>query len=407
MSFQSGLTTSRRVVTPGTACWNQRFALAAHGQRLLQLRAAVGNPNALTTYQVGQLFSLALDYRPDAILELGRGYGNSTCVLTEAANAIGLEECRVLSICRNPTWDDEPPTGVCAVVPREWFAPLTTYSGDVADFDYASLLAGAKRVLVFWDAHGFDVAECVLGRILPTLVHREHLVIMHDLLDGRYINPRKREYGSNRLWRENSWTGSQVYLGRVVSTVEQAIAIVDFSSRNDLPLHSADESIDVELARDESKLAEMLRVVGDELFSRRAHWFWLSLNEAPGRVTFPPFPSFEETQAQKALKAAELQARQEDAERQARQEAERRTAEWRGRNKKLSNFIAVQLPFAIGLLTLGILQLSWSFETMDLRPSRVLMWSGLATLSLAARSVHQIYKRIRLLAIRPPGDNGK
>jgi hypothetical protein len=179
-----------------------------------------------------------------------------------------------------------------------------------------------------------------------------------------------------------------VHLGRIVSAVEQAVAIVDFSNRNDLPLHSADESIDQELARDESKVAEMREVVGNKLFSRLGLWFWFSLNEAPGPLTFPPFPTFKETQAQKAREALELRAKQE--------------AEWNQRNKKMWNFIAFQLPLDIGLLVLGVLQLFWSADAPDAKYSHVLMWSGLATLVLAARGLRQVYKRLRLLAIRPP-----
>ena len=44
---------------------------------------------------------------------------------------------------------------------------------DILEFDYRKALSDAKRVLIFWDAHGFDIAECVLGEILPIVAAGE------------------------------------------------------------------------------------------------------------------------------------------------------------------------------------------------------------------------------------------
>ena len=48
------------------------------------------------------------------------------------------------------------------------------------DVDYEQLFSTAGRVLLLWDAHGFEIAETVLGRILPVIASRPHLVLMHD-----------------------------------------------------------------------------------------------------------------------------------------------------------------------------------------------------------------------------------
>ena len=41
--------------------------------------------------------------------------------------------------------------------------------------DYQRLFEGSERVLLLWDAHGFEIAEMVLGRILPLIADRPHL----------------------------------------------------------------------------------------------------------------------------------------------------------------------------------------------------------------------------------------
>ena len=281
-------------LTPASAYWNQRFALAACRERLLALHTAIGDPNSLSGPQFAQLFAYAMEFQPDLILELGRGDGNSTCLFTEAANQLGPDRCRVLSLCRTPSWESTPPAAVADLVPSEWFAPLTTYSGDILDFDYAPLPGNPRRVLVFWDAHGYDIAECVLGAILPRLVEREHVVLMHDLSDSRYLGPEHRPYGTNRLWRANDVSGRALWLGKIYSPFEQAVAVLDFATRNNLQLRSADESVRSELHVDEKKVSEMRRLIGEEFYSHRAQWFYFSLNERLGPFTFPRFPSPEE-----------------------------------------------------------------------------------------------------------------
>jgi hypothetical protein len=284
-------------MTPAMAYWKKRHALAACNDRIQQLHAAFNSPQSMTRGQFGQILAFTLEYQPDLIVELGRGDGNSTCLFTEAANQLGPETCRVVSLCRSKSWQPEPPPAIAAVVPREWFAPLTTFSGDILDFDYASLLHGGKRVLLFWDAHGYDIAECVLGVVMPLLVTREHYVLMHDLSDTRYLGPDHRAYGNNRLWRANDVSGRAVWLGNIYSPFEQAVAILDFATRNNLTLHSADESMRSELVADKPRRDEMLALLGENLYSHRAQWFYWTMCERLGPFTFPRFPTPEERSA--------------------------------------------------------------------------------------------------------------
>lgn len=170
------------------------------------------------------------------------------------------------------------------IVGDEWFAPLTTLRTDIVTFDFERLLHQYNRIFVFWDAHGYDVAESVLGRLLPDLTDRAHIVAMHDLSDGRYLGPDYTSY-SSALWRGNDWTGPRIRLGHIDSNVEQAVAIVDFASRNGLPLRSVDYSFDRDLSADQKK--ELRRLLGDDFACSLGHWFWFSLNEAKGAVSFP------------------------------------------------------------------------------------------------------------------------
>ena len=275
--------------SPGRAYWNQRFALAESRDRILALSHAVGRPSDLSTYQFSQLLAAALEFSPDLILELGRGKGNSTCAFTEAANLLSVSApCRVLSLCMSKDWAQKTVPKLRAVVPSSWFEPLTAEVGDLLKYDYKQVFAGAKRVLVFWDAHGFDIAECVLGVIAPIVADRPHVFLMHDMSDTRYASG-QTGYGGQRLWHGENAGSARFRLGNIDSAVAQAISAQDFTTRNRITLDSADHSIDLELNQVPGRVQEIQTLLGEELFAMQAHWFWFSLNEHPGPYTFPRF----------------------------------------------------------------------------------------------------------------------
>lgn len=278
------------VFTPAAAYYNQRHALAGAREEIVKLSNVVGDTLSLTTVQWAQLVASVLEFKPDLIIELGRNNGNSTCAFTQAANLLRREghECRVVSICLTDTWQESTLARVRPVVPEGWFAPLQALTADILTLDYDAILADARRCLLFWDAHGFEVAECVLGNILPKLEKREHIVVMHDLSDARYHG--SEGYNGHPLWKSQRWDGPRLRLGHIDSAVEQAVAIVDFSSRNDIPLHSADHSLHTELGPDADKVREMEALLGSDLFSLAAHWFWFTLNGDRERpIAYPRF----------------------------------------------------------------------------------------------------------------------
>ncbi len=152
-----------------------------------------------------------------------------------------------------------------------------------------SWLGDSQRTVLFWDAHGFEVAGCVLGEILPKLASRRHIVIMHDLSDQRYLGDALKGYGGHPIWSGTSAGDSRLILGNINSAVAQAISISDFATRNELPLDSGDHSIRQFIGTDPAKVNQMQELLGPDFFSLNAHWFWFTLNDHPKPILFPSF----------------------------------------------------------------------------------------------------------------------
>jgi hypothetical protein len=277
--------------SPAFAVWNQRHAIQQLRNRLLELFNAVADPESLSLPQWVHLVAAVLEFKPDLVLELGRNVGNSTCAFTEAANQIG--NCRVVSLCRAEIWQKTTQQQVRQIVPDVWFDPLDAQVVDILYADTKAILADSQRVCVLWDAHGFDVADYVLGSLMPLLRSRQHIVLVHDISDLRY-SAGQEGYRGKSLWRfgnDNVYTDHQVkvVLGHLSSSVEQTIALVDFASRNHLSIHSADESFYTELNQEQT--AELAQQLGEEFFSCNGHWVWFSLNEKEKTSTIH-FPAF-------------------------------------------------------------------------------------------------------------------
>lgn len=276
--------------------YDQRFEIAEDAPRLRQLLAAVNCPGDLGSVQWGQWYSVALGFEPDLILELGRGYGNSTAVFAEAAYRLQQRQpgrpSRVVSLCGTGEWASVVTPRLVPIVDRHWFANVDARRIDILSVDYSEMLRGSERVLVLWDAHGFDIAEVVLGDILPRLADRPHLVLMHDISDNRYPGV-SRSYGGQPLWKGSEWqerTGrwdSRVNIGWMNSRQNQVIALADFGARNDLEIESADHEYARLFGAHDGWASEMRRLLGSDLFSLEAGWAFLSLNGKEGPFHYP------------------------------------------------------------------------------------------------------------------------
>lgn len=275
--------------------YDQRFRIAEDAAILRRLIAAVDCATDLGPAQWAQWYSVALGFAPDLILELGRGYGNSTAVFAQAARRLDwgkwMKRTKIVSLCRTGDWASTVAPRIARIVDKAWFASVDARMTDILSADYAEILADHERVLVLWDAHGFEIAELVLGDILPRLVDRHHLVLMHDISDNRYAH-QGRSYGSQPLWKGLKWQkqagwDSRVNLGWMSSKQDQVVALADFSARNDLEIGSADQEYAEFFDANPAFADEMRQLLGDDLFSVIGHWAFLSLNGKEGPFHFP------------------------------------------------------------------------------------------------------------------------
>ncbi len=276
--------------------FDQRRRIAEDLPVLRELIAAVGRTNDLSPSNWTQWYSVALGFEPDLILELGRGNGNSTAVFAQAAQQLGrwkwTRRRNVVSLCRSGEWASTVVPRIEQVVDKAWFANVEARQTDILSTDYAEIIGDHERVLLLWDAHGFEIAELVLGEILPRLVDRRHLVLMHDISDNRYGHG-QRSYGGQPLWKGSEWqrqTGlwqSRLNIGWMNSVQDQVMALADFAARNDLEIESADHVDATFFGAHPEYAGEMRRLIGDEFFSLVAHWAFLSLNGKEGPFHFP------------------------------------------------------------------------------------------------------------------------
>jgi hypothetical protein len=269
--------------------YDQRGSIEQDAAALRELIAAVNWSHDLGPAQWAQWYSVALGFSPDLIIELGRGYGNSTAAFGQAAWRLG--RTRIVSLCQSAEWSSQVAPRIARVVDPAWFANIDARRTDILSVDYEAIIADHRRVLLLWDAHGFEIAELVLGDILPRLADRDHLLLMHDISDNRY-GAAPRSYRGHPIWKGNKWRqsgdgASRVNIGWMNSVEDQVVALADFSARNDVEIGSADHEYAQLFAGNPSYEAEMRQGLGDELFSRIGNWAFLSLAGKAGPFHFP------------------------------------------------------------------------------------------------------------------------
>ena len=270
--------------------YDQRFRIAEDAGMLNALIEATAAEYDLTPPQWAQWYSVALGFEPDLILELGRSKGNSTALFTQAASRLGAT--RVVSVCNSRDWVELTLPRLKPLVDPSWFDALDAGNADILDTDFGAIVKGAARVLVLWDAHGFEIAEVVLGRILPAIVDRPHLMLMHDISDNRYAHI-ERSYDDQPIWKGSTWDNgfarsrNRVNIGWMNSLQDQVVAIADFAARNDLEVGSADHEYATFFEACPAYADEMRTLLGDRFFSTGAHWAFLSLSGKEPPFHFP------------------------------------------------------------------------------------------------------------------------
>src|SRR5262249_40575962 len=136
---------------------------------------------------------------------------------------------------------------------------------DIFDYDPAADLQSAERVLVFWDAHGYDLAIDLLARFFPRLVDKAHLVLGQHMADLSRFDPSCRRHATVPRWPAMGSAPPKFILGDIGSQFEEGIALVDFLGRNGIPFNSAESSYFSDLTTE--RVAELDRQFGED-FSR-------------------------------------------------------------------------------------------------------------------------------------------
>ncbi|MCG8588797.1 MAG: class I SAM-dependent methyltransferase [Proteobacteria bacterium] len=248
---------------------------------------AVASKGDLSFPQALLLYALVRELQPDLIIELGRGMGNSTAVFAQALD--DAQNGKLVSFCLYENWQQTTEPRLRKFLPEEWFERIQLFTEDLTQFDFGPLADSAETVVVFWDAHGFDIAEHVLGHLLPLIASKRHVVLCHDIADRHFVSPESRLYGDKRLWRgmeacyENPDDFNDLWTDWAVTKVDQALPIFDFCRRNGIELHSVDREFRRDLASAEA-LLERLSLSVQSTFVLA----YFDLSEATDELTFPP-----------------------------------------------------------------------------------------------------------------------
>ena len=222
--------------------------LAGEAAALAALRPAIDKAlrdidvqGALSLAQALTLAAAVRHLRPDVIIDLGTGRGGSAAALAMADPSTPVH-----------TFDWEPQwAGRVDFLLGPRLANVHPVVGDIVDFDFAPLLAKAERPLIFWDAHGWEIAARMFSHILPMIADKPHVVFVHDLDDTRFHDQGDSagSYHGRRMWRgyddyiRDPSATEQFRLGWMMSGMDQVIALADFATRNALTIESVDERL--------------------------------------------------------------------------------------------------------------------------------------------------------------------
>lgn len=252
----------------------QSEALRAATPTLMELRTQVAWPNDLSLAQWLHLYAMTRDFAPDLVLELGRGYGNSTAAFTQAVN--DQRHGSVVSVSHDGerAWATRTAPKVASSVGTRWFDRLEIREMDIFALDFDDLLAPTERVIVWWDAHGDELARHLLTRMMAPLKEKDHVICVHDVDDARFdgvVAGYLRPDGLPTYWQ-----------GYLTSPFEELVPLYDFLSRNRIAYGTASASL--AHLREKSnaewrRLRETLDAVGGADAVHSGGWMWFSLRD--------------------------------------------------------------------------------------------------------------------------------
>ena len=70
---------------------------------------------------------------------------------------------------------------------------------DITELDFVPVLGGTRRTLVYWDAHGTDVAAAIFARVLPALP-AENKIVIDDIWTTRERYGLEAVYHAGPMW---------------------------------------------------------------------------------------------------------------------------------------------------------------------------------------------------------------
>ncbi len=274
----------------GSALWIQRYQLHKARPRLEKLAKTINRITDLGISQYAQLYAITLQFKPSLIIELGRGWGNSTAIFTQAANQLPQTR-KVLSICLSNDWQQHISGKISQIVEPEWFDKLDARVANILDLPLQHYIRIQDSILFLWDAHGMDIAEHVLGKILPKLKGYKHLVLVHDVTDVRY-NKHLKQYDNNSLWKkycDDNLDNPYLIINNMASMFEEIIPILDFTNRNDILINSVEHDIRNFVYRNRDRKHELVSILGKNMASSLSSIHYFSLNSLPKKrqITFP------------------------------------------------------------------------------------------------------------------------
>jgi len=213
---------------------NHRKDLLDSKKRIRELCESVNRPVDFGFPDWIQLYSLVLEFSPDLIIELGRGYGNSTCLFTEAVNKSGKGKVVSVGYDSEHAWEKTTVPALQKLISPQWLDKLCIKQQDIMKTDFTEITRQAQRVVLFWDAHGKELAQYIIAHLFPILQNKEHLIVMHDITDtGNSIPASPTEFGTSKIFQINN----------LVSIFEEIIPLFDFISSNGIHYDTLRESI--------------------------------------------------------------------------------------------------------------------------------------------------------------------
>jgi hypothetical protein len=268
---------------------SHRDSISAAAGLLRSALSRVIDPDPVVFSEAVHWMALTLEFKPDIVLEIGRGRIHSTVAFGIAAKQLGA--CRVQSF---GAAGDPLELVLAAAEGAGWPSCVELINGVSSRHDFRRHIGSAKRPLVFWNSCGFDWADTVIAHILPSITNRPHLVICTDIWDSRF-SEMPSGYAGRPLWR-----GMEDYLlfrireeraplrlGWFATTVDHAIPLMDFCARNRIELHSPS----MEFAQLKPEILAALREdLPEDMRCSPTGWSWFCLRTANPPYSFPSLP---------------------------------------------------------------------------------------------------------------------